>query len=92
MRTLTELIVRVADLAEAEGRTLRAATARLALGIGFMAIAVGVIIAGLVLVLGAVYIITADRAGPAAGAAVAGVLALAAGGLLAWLGHRMGSP
>jgi hypothetical protein len=91
MQTLTELIVRVADLAEAEGRTLRAATVRLALGLGILIVAVGVVTAGVVLLLGAIYIVTAARFGPAAGAAVTGGIALALGGLLAWIGHRTGN-
>lgn len=91
MQTITELIVRVADLVEAEGRILRATSVRLALGMGIIIVAAGAIMAGVALVLGAVYIVTADRAGPAAGASVTGVLALGIGGLLAWLGRRMGS-
>lgn len=90
MRTPTELIVRIADLAEAEGRSLRAATARLALGIGLIAVAVGALTAGVLLLLGAVYVVIADRAGTAAGAAVAGAVAIIIGGILTWLGHRTG--
>lgn len=88
MQTITELIVRVADLAEAEGRVFRAMTIRVALGVAIFIVAAGAATAGVGLVLGAVYIVTAAWAGPAVGAAVAGVLALGIGGLLAWLGHR----
>lgn len=89
MQTLTELIVRVADLAEAEGRSLRTVTVRMALGVSLIIIAAGAVMAGIALVLGAIYIVTADRAGPAAGTAATGVLALGIGGLLAWLGRKM---
>lgn len=91
MQTIIELIVRIADLAEAEGRVLRTMTVRLALGIAMIIVAAGAAIAGVGLILGAVYIVTAHWAGPALGAATAGVLALAIGGLLAWLGRRMGA-
>jgi hypothetical protein len=91
VQTITELIVRVADLAEAEGRTLRAATMRVTLGIGLVLIAVGAVTAGVVLLLGALYIVIAGQAGAAAGAAVTGAIALAAGGILAWLGRRTGT-
>ncbi len=91
MKTLTELIVRVADLAEAEGRTLRAMTVRLALGIAMIIVAAGAAVAGIGLLLGAVYLVTAGWAGAAAGAATAGGLALGIGGLMAWLGRRTGT-
>jgi hypothetical protein len=91
VQTLTELIVRVADLAEAEGRVLRVMMARLTLGVAMIVVAAGAAAAGVGLILGAVYLVTADWAGPAAGAAVAGVVALGIGGFLAWLGRRMGT-
>lgn len=89
MKVLTELIVRAADLAEAEGRILRLMVARTALSVAVTVVAGGTVLAGLVLVLGSVYLATADHVGPAGGAAITGGLALAAGGGLAWLGQRM---
>ena len=91
METITKLIVRIADLVEAEGRELRAVVMRSAMGIGVLLIAAAVVIAGLFLVFGSVYIYTAEHAGRAAAAALTGVLALATGGGLAWLGRRIGS-
>lgn len=90
MQTITEFIVRVADLAEAEGRLLRSTSIRLAFALGIILVATGVIVAGVVLLLGAVYLAAAAWLGPAAGAALTGALALVTGGLLAWLGHRIG--
>jgi len=90
VETITELIVRIADLAEAEGRSLRAMTLRTALAIGVILLAVGAALAGVALLLFALYIGLAAWAGPAAAAAITGALALIAGGILAWLGHRMG--
>lgn len=89
MKRITDLIVRVADLAEAEGRALRAMVAQTALGVAWIAVGALVALLGFVLVLGAVYLATAEHLGPAGGAVVAGALGLAAGGGLAWLGHHM---
>lgn len=89
MPDVPELIVRAADLAEAEGRALRAITVRMALGLAVMLVACGALLGGTALLLAALYIATAERAGPAAGALVTGLVALAIGGTLAWLGHRL---
>lgn len=91
METITKLIVRIADLAEAEGRVLRAMVMRSAMGIGILLVAAAVVIAGLCLLLGSVFIFTSENAGRPAAAAVTGILALAIGGGLAWLGQRIGS-
>lgn len=88
MKRITDLIVRVADLAEAEGRTLRAMVAQTALGLAWIAVGGVVVLIGLVLVLAAVYLAAADGMGPAGGAVVAGAVGLMVGGGLAWLGHR----
>lgn len=91
MHSVTEMIVRIADLAEAEGRTLRAMAVRVALGVSIIIVAAGAVLAGVALILSAVFIMTADRTGPAAGAALTGLLALCIGGVLIWLGRRMGT-
>ncbi len=85
------MIVRITDLAEAEGRLLRAMTVRLAMGIAIILVAAGALAAGVTLLLAAVYIVTAGWVGAAGGAALTGVLALGIGGFLAWLGRRMGT-
>ncbi len=89
MRKITELLVRAADLAEAEGRLLRVMAARLALAVAVILIAAVSGAIGVGLLLAAVYIFVAHHHGQAAGAAVTGILALGAGGLLAWLGRRI---
>ena len=89
LESITELVVRIADLAEAEGRLLREKVIRSATGIGLIIVAVGAVIAGLCLIFAAIYIFTAERAGSAAAAALTGVLAIGTGGLLAWLGRKM---
>lgn len=91
MRSITELIVGVADLAEAEGRVLRAMTVRVASGLALIIVAAAAFTAGVALLLGAIYIATAGHAGAPVAAAVTGAVALLLGGILAWLGRRMGS-
>jgi len=86
---LSEFIVRLADLVEAEGRSLRHSTIRLALAIALVVVATGAACVGLGLLVMAVYIVIADQIGPAPGAAIAGAVSLAAGGVLVWLGRKM---
>jgi hypothetical protein len=88
---MTELVVRVADLCEAEGRVLRATTLRVALGIAIILIAAGALIGGVALVLAALYMSVAAPAGNAIAAVVTGMAALATGGMLIWLGRRIGN-
>jgi hypothetical protein len=88
MQAVTELIVRVADLCEAEGRTLRGVTLRLALGIVIILIAAAASIAGLILLVLALYITVEQQAGQAAAALLTGGAVLAIGVLLAWLVYR----
>lgn len=87
--SIPQLIVRIADLAEAEGRSLRAVAIRLTLGVCTIIVAAAAALVGVMLLLGSVYIATADRAGAAAGALAAALLSLTIGGLLAWLGRRI---
>lgn len=91
MRSISEMIVRLADLAEAEGRLLRAMTVRVATAIGIIIVAVGAFTAGVTLLLVAVYIASAGWWGAAGGAAFTGLLALGTGGLLAWVARRTGT-
>lgn len=88
MQKITELVVRIADLLEAEGRLLRATTMRLATGIVLLIIAACTAAVGLIFIIAAVFIAVAERAGTAAGAATTGLLALGLGGLLAWLARK----
>lgn len=91
MRAITELIVRAAELAEAEGRVLRVMTLRVALGVGLILLGVAASAAGLVLLLAAIYLAVAERSSPAAGAAAAGVAATALGVAVIWSGRRAGA-
>jgi uncharacterized membrane protein len=91
MQSMTELIVRIADLCEAEGRVLRAMTVRLALGVVVILVAAAAVAAGVGLLLVAVYIAIEAQTGAAPAAVATGVLALCIGGVLAWLGRRIGT-
>lgn len=86
---LSEFIVRLADLVEAEGRSLRHSTVRVALAIGLVVVATGAASVGLGLLVTAVYLAIANQIGPAPGAAIAGTVSLAAGGVLVWLVRKM---
>lgn len=82
-RRMSELVVRVADLCEAEGRLLRKVVARVGLGLSLMVVAALLLAAGAGLVLAAVWMISDQSLGPAWASAITGVITLAlAGGLL----------
>lgn len=88
MKTLTRIIVATAELAEAEGKSLRLSCARLAVSVCLAvlgAVALGV---GCGLVVLSLYLVVAGEWGPWAGALVAGVLALAVGGIGLWTSRR----
>lgn len=90
MQAITELIVRAAELAEAEGRVLRVMTLRVAVAVGMILLGVAASAAGLVLLLAAIYLAVAERSSPAAGAAIAGVAAVSFGFIAIWGGRRAG--
>ncbi len=90
MQAVTELIVRAAELVEAEGRVLRLLTLRVAVAVGLILLGVASSAAGLVLLLAAIYLAVAERSSPAAGAAVAGGVAIVLGAAVIWKGRRVG--
>ncbi len=88
MKRIAELIVRTAELVEAEGRTLLAVSQRegnrlrqivatMAIGLVFVAVAVPVMIAGFGLIVYGILIHLNTAIGPAGSAIVTGVAALA---------------
>lgn len=95
-KRLTELIVRLSDLLEAEGRLLREAmraegstlrkhVANISLGAAVLLVAAPLGIAGLLLLLLALFLVLRDSIGPAGAAAITGVVTLAVTGVLVWL-------
>lgn len=87
---LSELIVRVADLVEAEGRVLRAQVARVSAGIALRTVAAAVLLVGLMLVMTALWIGVEKQAGAAWASLATGALALAISGGLFWVGGKVG--
>lgn len=96
MLRIAELIVKVADLAEAEGRVLRgvvreeagrlkSAVGAVAVGIVFLVVAAPLLMIGVVLASWSVMLALEPAIGRAAAAAVAGIVTLAAGGGCLWI-------
>jgi hypothetical protein len=80
---LTELLVRTADLVEAEGRVLRAMVRRTGLSLGLIGAASALLACGIALLGGALFVVIRGAWGLPAAAAVCGAaLVLAAAGLL----------
>ena len=75
-RHIAEFVVRIADLAEAEGRLLRRSAARLGLGLAFIAVAAGLVFLGAALLLAGVWIGIGQAIGPVWASAITGGLAL----------------
>lgn len=89
VKAVTELLVRAADLAEAEGRVLRMMTVRVALAVGLVVVAALTAGAGAGALLGGLYLALAPALGAAGAAAGTGVAALILGGSIAWTARRM---
>ena len=82
-------MIAVAELAEAEGRALRRATARLGQGLGLAAVAAVLVAVGMGLLLWALYQYLETVMSPASTALVTGLATLLAAGVLAWTAHRI---
>lgn len=91
METLARFVVRIADLAEAEGREVRATVFRMLTAAAVFLVAAGVGICGSALLLLSVYWVF-EPAGRALAAFASGTVALALGGALVWIGQRMEHP
>jgi hypothetical protein len=96
VRAIADLIVRFADLVEAEGRTLRAATreegerlrgavGRMAVGLALVATAVPLLCAGACLVATGLVLWLEGPLGPAGAVVVAGLATLGAGAGCLWI-------
>jgi hypothetical protein len=79
---LSQFVVKVADLAEAEGRELRKIVARMGMGFALALAGSAVLVVGLVLILASVWLGLHHGmdASPAVASMVTGVLALAVAG------------
>ena len=79
MKHVSELLVKTANLAEAEGRQLRSAVGRLGIGLSFSLVAALLLLGGTSLVLAALWIGLNSSIGPAWSSAITGALAVALG-------------
>lgn len=85
---LAEYVIALADLAEAEGRSLRRGLVGLAWAWAFVVIAAVLLLAALALWLWAIYLALAAFMSPAIAAAATGTLSLLIAGLPIWLAIR----
>ncbi len=74
---VAELIVRVTELAEAEGRDLRKVVGRLMAGLAFALVASGLGLVGAALLLAGLWLALADSINRAAASAITGAVAVA---------------
>lgn len=88
LKVLSEFVVKVADLAEAEGRQLRAVVAAVGLGLALVIVAALIAVVGIGLLILAVYKAFESSMGPAWAACVSGAIALTIAGITGFLGWR----
>jgi multisubunit Na+/H+ antiporter MnhG subunit len=86
---LTEYVIGLLELMEAEGRALRRAVVRTGMGLGLLLVAVGLILTGLGFLMAATYMALAVWLGAPWAAFAVGVAALLLAVLLVWLAQRM---
>lgn len=88
LKGLSEFVIKVADLAEAEGRQLRAIVSMIAMGFAFVITAALVSVIGVGLLVLALYNSLEDSMGPAGAALIAGVVTLGISGGLGFAGWK----
>ncbi|CAG0997754.1 hypothetical protein PHYC_02673 [Phycisphaerales bacterium] len=99
MKRIAELVVRIADLVEAEGRSLLSVTreeagrlheamGRLASSLVFLLTAVPLFVVGTCLVAAGLLLSLQDRVGLPAAAALTGLVVIGGGGACLWLFHQ----
>lgn len=88
-RQLSELVVRIADLAEAEGRVLRRVAGRLGLGLSLTLVAAVLLLAGAGLLLAALWLGLDGPLGHAGASAITGAAALVVAVGVLWFASRL---
>lgn len=89
VETVTELAVRIADLAEAEGRQARHMAVRIGIALAGVVVAGVLALAALVLVLAGVFGWLREPLGDAGGLFVTGLITLAVAGGLVWVAMKL---
>jgi hypothetical protein len=86
---VTELVVRTADLLEAEGRALRYHSVRVGMALGLVLVAALLLLGSIVAVLGALHIVLHHTLGPAAAWGIIGAMGLALAGVLGFIAMKI---
>lgn len=88
LKVLSEFVIRIADLAEAEGRQLRDSFSAIAAGAAMLTTAALVSVIGLGLLVYAMFEAMEDSMGPAPAALVTGLITLGISGGLGFVGWK----
>jgi len=83
--TLSDLVIALLDLLEAEGRALRSSALRVGLGLGLLVIAVGMLMVSAAFLLWSAYQVVSLWLGPASAALAMSLLALLIALLIVYL-------
>ncbi len=89
-KNVTELVVRTADLLEAEGRSLRYHSVRVGMAIGLVLVASLLLLGSLLAILVALHIVLSRSLNPAAAWAIVGVAGLGVSAWLAYVASQIG--
>ncbi len=84
MGIISDFFQSVTHLVEAEGRALRGGLVRLGIAVALVCLSLAFVLAGFVLVVWGIYLWLAPLTAPVWAAFIAGVAALALGGVLIW--------
>lgn len=90
LQRVTQYVIALCDLLEAEGRALRAGSMRLAAALITLLLAAGVVATGLGFLVAGLYLLLAAAINPWAGAMITGGIVLAVGLLTTWIAARVG--
>ncbi len=89
MRGLTELIIALLELLEAEARALRSGSFRLGLSLALLGTAGTLMVVGVALILRALYLYLAIVLSPPTATLITGVITLLVSGGLVWSARRL---
>lgn len=89
LQGLSDFVIKVADLAEAEGRQLRSVVTAILVGFALIIAAACVLVVSIGLLVLALYSALSEALGPAWGALISSIVAAGIAALLAWIGWRM---
>lgn len=88
-KSVSELVVRTADLLEAEGRALRYHSVRVGMALGLVLVAALLLLGSIVAVLAALHIVLHNQLNAAAAWAIIGAMGLAIAGVLGFIAMKI---